>query len=69
MPKELRIGYYTVYFWSNDSNPLGPVHVHIPSVELFPIEKMDNIPKGNAALQNKIVTIKRKKYEENPETM
>ena len=29
MPQELRIGPYTVYFWSNENNPLEPVHVHI----------------------------------------
>ena len=29
MPQELRIGPYSVYFWSNESNPLEPIHVHI----------------------------------------
>ena len=29
MPQELRIGPYTVYFWSNENNPLEPVHVHV----------------------------------------
>lgn len=29
MPQIFRIGPYIVYFWSNDSNPLEPVHVHI----------------------------------------
>ncbi len=29
MPQLLRIGPYIVYFWSNESNPLEPVHVHI----------------------------------------
>ena len=29
MPQILRIGPYIVYFWSNESNPLEPVHVHI----------------------------------------
>ena len=31
MPQVLRIGPYLVYFWSNESNPLEPVHVHISS--------------------------------------
>ena len=31
MPQVLRIGPYIVYFWSNESNPLEPVHVHIAS--------------------------------------
>lgn len=29
MPQLLRIGPYIVYFWSNENNPLEPVHVHI----------------------------------------
>lgn len=33
MPQELRIGPYTVYFWSNESNPLEPVHLHISKGE------------------------------------
>ena len=29
MPQLLRIGPYSVYFWSNESDPLEPIHVHI----------------------------------------
>ena len=29
MPQELKIGPYSVYFWSNELDPLEPVHVHI----------------------------------------
>lgn len=29
MPQIFRIGSYIIYFWSNESNPLEPVHVHI----------------------------------------
>lgn len=29
MPQELKIGPYSVYFWSNEGDPLEPVHVHI----------------------------------------
>ena len=29
MPQELRIGPYSIYFWSNESDPLEPIHVHI----------------------------------------
>ena len=29
MPQILRIGPYIVYFWSNEGEPLEPVHVHI----------------------------------------
>ena len=29
MPRVFKIGSYWVYFWSNESDPLEPVHVHI----------------------------------------
>ena len=29
VPQLLRIGPYVIYFWSNESEPLEPVHVHI----------------------------------------
>lgn len=29
MPQILRIGPYIIYFWSNENNPLEPVHIHI----------------------------------------
>jgi hypothetical protein len=29
MPQLFKIGPYSIYFWSNESNPLEPVHVHI----------------------------------------
>lgn len=29
MPQIFRIGSYIVYFWSNESDPLEPIHVHI----------------------------------------
>ena len=29
MPQVFKIGSYWVYFWSNESKPLEPVHVHI----------------------------------------
>lgn len=29
MPQIFRIGSYLVYFWSNENDPLEPVHVHI----------------------------------------
>jgi len=36
MPQELKIGPYTVYFWSNENNPLEPVHVHIAEGKAVP---------------------------------
>lgn len=29
MPQLFRIGSYIVYFWSNENNPLEPIHVHV----------------------------------------
>ena len=29
MPQILRIGPYIIYFWSNENDPLEPVHVHV----------------------------------------
>ena len=29
MPQLLRIGPYSIYFWSNEGDPLEPIHVHI----------------------------------------
>lgn len=29
MPQIFKIGPYTIFFWSNEGNPLEPIHVHI----------------------------------------
>lgn len=29
MPQVFKIGNYTVYFWSNEGEPLEPIHVHV----------------------------------------
>ena len=29
MPQIFRIAPYSIYFWSNESDPLEPIHVHI----------------------------------------
>ncbi len=29
MPQVFKIGPYWVYFWSNENNPLEPIHVHV----------------------------------------
>lgn len=29
MPQIFRIGSYWVYFWSNENDPLEPIHVHV----------------------------------------
>lgn len=28
MPQILRIGPYSIHFWSNEGDPLEPIHVH-----------------------------------------
>ena len=29
MPQILRVGPYSIYFWSNEGKPVEPIHVHI----------------------------------------
>lgn len=29
MPRVFKVGSYWVYFWSNENDPLEPVHVHV----------------------------------------
>lgn len=29
MPQVFRIGSYWVYFWTNENEPLEPIHVHV----------------------------------------
>lgn len=36
MPQIFRIGSYIVYFWSNENDPLEPVHVHIAEGKAMP---------------------------------
>ena len=36
MPQLLRIGPYILYFWSNESEPLESVHVHIAEGRAIP---------------------------------
>ena len=37
MPQIFKIGSYLIYFWSNESKPLEPIHVHVS--EGIPSEK------------------------------
>lgn len=41
MPQIFRIGSYLIYFWSNESKPLEPIHVHIS--EGIPSEKATKV--------------------------
>ena len=38
MPQIFRVAGYLIYFWSNENEPLGPIHVHIT----------DGVPTANA---------------------
>ncbi|MFR8353558.1 MAG: DUF4160 domain-containing protein [Blautia obeum] len=29
MPQIFRIGEYWIYFWTNENQPLEPVHIHV----------------------------------------
>lgn len=29
MPQVFKVGSYWIYFWTNENNPLEPIHVHI----------------------------------------
>ena len=43
MPQIFRIGPYIVYFWSNENEPLEPVHVHCRGKSNFKCDKsVDN---------------------------
>ena len=53
MPQELKIGPYSVYFWSNENDPLEPVHVHISEGKANPnTTKVWITRKGKALLCN-----------------
>ena len=41
MPQVFKIGSYWIYFWSNENNPLEPIHVHV--AEGSPIENATKI--------------------------
>jgi len=54
VPQELRIGPYTVYFWSNESDPLEPIHVHVAEGRAIPnATKIWITRKGKTLLCNK----------------
>ena len=76
MPQVFKIGSYWVYFWSNESDPLEPVHVHVsegqPSANATKIwitskgkcylaHNKSNIPK--ATLKNIMRIIEARSYE------
>lgn len=29
MPQIFKVGNYIIYFWSNENDPLEPIHVHV----------------------------------------
>ena len=36
MPQILRIGPYSIYFWSNEGDSLEPIHVHVAKGKPIP---------------------------------
>ena len=41
MPQLLRIGPYSIYFWSNEGDPLEPIHL---KGELNPLQQKFGLP-------------------------
>ena len=41
MPQILRIGPYSIYFWSNEGDPLEPIYVQISEGRASAIATMD----------------------------
>ncbi|MCD7862223.1 MAG: DUF4160 domain-containing protein [Lachnospiraceae bacterium] len=41
MPQIFKVGSYLIYFWSNENDPLEPVHVHVS--EGYPSENSTKI--------------------------
>lgn len=34
MPQVFKVGSYWVYFWSNENEPIEPIHVHVASMKM-----------------------------------
>ncbi|MCD8084673.1 MAG: DUF4160 domain-containing protein [Clostridiales bacterium] len=41
MPQIFKVGSYLIYFWSNENDPMEPIHVHVS--EGFPSENATKI--------------------------
>ncbi len=41
MPQIFKVGSYLIYFWSNENDPIEPIHVHVS--EGFPSENATKI--------------------------
>ena len=65
MPQIFRIGAYVIYFWSNENEPLEPIHVHV--AEVRPNEKGTKVwilKSGKCLLGNNNSDIPQKKLKE-----
>lgn len=49
MPQIFKVGSYWIYFWSNESEPLEPIHVHISEGKPMPNATKIWITKGGKA--------------------
>lgn len=75
MPQLFRFGEYVIYFWSNENNPLEPIHVHISKGKPSPggtkiwITKTGRVLKANnnANIPNHILNSFMKMIEANSE--
>ena len=61
MPQVFKVGSYWVYFWSNESEPLEPIHVHIAEGSLKQMgQKYGLRCVGNVCLQMTIPIYQKK---------
>lgn len=55
MPQVFKIGSYWIYFWSNENDPIEPVHVHIaegkPKANGTKLRCIYHIPKTGGKLK------------------
>lgn len=52
MPKLFEINGYKVYFWSNENQPLEPIHVHISNIPHQNATKIWLLSNGTCSLAN-----------------
>ena len=59
MPQIFKLGSYWVYFWTNEGEPLEPIHVHIAEGKPLPNATKIWITKdGKCSLANSCVLLK-----------
>ena len=62
MPQVFKVGSYWVYFWSNENEPLEPIHVHVAQGSPSPNSAKIWITKSGQIILVKFVTFVNYKY-------